>query len=195
LWHYFSGNREIEKFEITDEREAMLLALQVSNHSLEPSKELSDKIRKNLALIRKTFPGRTGARHSPGYIPNQLLCNELSEEEFESLNDSEFGPCFLRFNKFSVSLSFEKLFNLGVVQKILVEKGFVEWCELNSYMEESSSNVSYCGENTFKFHSGYCNSPDGYFDEHFTIYKVENGKAIYVGEYGNFVPKKLKIKS
>jgi hypothetical protein len=36
-------------------------------------------------------------------------------------------------------------------------------------MEQNSE--TYC---TLKFYSGYVDSSDGYFDKHFTIYKVEN---------------------
>jgi hypothetical protein len=49
-------------------------------------------------------------------------------------------------------------------------------------MEQNSGK--YC---TLKFYSGCVDSPDGYFDKHFTIYKVENEKAVYVIVMGKFV--------
>lgn len=131
------------------------IALEVSNTLLPPPK-LSEKISKELKLIKYKYRVVNKINHQRKWIPGQLISTRITPEQIRHVNQSEFGPLedvqtidLLPFY-IVTTLSFSKPYNPVVLGEML------------------------------SFHYGFSSSPNTvYFDGNDIFYDVSSSTYIF----------------
>jgi len=175
-----------------NEREAALLALQLSG-ALLPPPFLYEQIRSDLAAIRQAYPAMTSIHPRPPWMPGEFLVGLTAEAweqfisgEYHGLDDlnAQYGPVEMIPGVLNwLKLQFEQQYNPEYLAPLYAAADGVEYAEPNYIIGDGNNIQVALPYYTFRMGWGDCMA--GCIHRHYWVYYVDGGSATLVNEYGD----------